>query len=809
MSCQTCNTCQNTCESVCQDICMSSCQDTCQICEGCDTCDSSQNVCTSVCQSVCLSSCQDTCQTCEDCDTCDNCQTGCQTNNHVWGEWITVTPATCVSTGVKRRTCTLCSAFEEQTIPIDSNAHSWADTVTYSQTHPHNGSRKCKLCGIQNPNDAYVYTGNYPGCNSCVSLPAPLHLSISAFNCYSIRFYWDRVVNASGYHILLNDIQISSTNDTIATINNLLPATEYSIKVQAYNSYLVSSASEALIHKSPLLSPTNVDVSSIRKTTARISWNSVPDATGYRLYLNNNLIYTGANTSYDLAGLTAGTCYRYAIQAYNTAGFVSLRLEKEFTTIVNKPNKPTASNISYDFVSDGASVTLSWDAVQGATGYHLLMDGNIKYSGENLSYTVVVPSSKSPSRFRVMAYNDAGVSDESDYCNVTVTYNSQRYNAELAKKCAEYALLAYDEMKLNSNNRYYDSKDRGNKKPTVLIDKLQTDGYTLSNDSNSINYGDNCEHNVSHVFATKSILFNGTNRTLVAIIIRGTDGVEWKGNMDVTNTSYDSTMNEHYSFKQAEIDLRTNPSTGLTCYLTKNNISNPVYLITGHSRGAAVANLLAESLSKTAGESNVYAYMFATPNNVKVSSANTERKNIYNFCFNDDFVPQVPLAGWGYSKHGITFVKTAGDLYENNVSFKNDLDVYAADSNKKSVSFNLSGTSSLISHVQLHWENLESYYKDPRIFTRTEEQCITNNLTIPTYNDTYITLYNFFRDIIAPAAMEVDGSSLGVIAPIINPESDYKYIASFFVNGSAISDSIYFGHHAFTYYTAIKYGLFN
>jgi hypothetical protein len=42
-------------------------------------------------------------------------------------------------------------------------------------------------------------------------------------------------------------------------------------------------------------------------------------------------------------------------------------------------------------------------------------------------------------------------------------------------------------------------------------------------------------------------------------------------------------------------------------------------------------------------------------------------------------------------------------------------------------------------------------------------------------------------------------------------DSDFSEIAKFFVSGSGffiISDYIYNAHHAFTYYTAIKYGLF-
>lgn len=57
-------------------------------------------------------------------------------------------------------------------------------------------------------------------------------------------------------------------------------------------------------------------------------------------------------------------------------------------------------------------------------------------------------------------------------------------------------------------------------------------------------------------------------------------------------------------------------------YIPYNNISNPIFLVTGHSLGAAVANLLAEHLNSckdtnhcqgSRTEKDIYSYTFATP----------------------------------------------------------------------------------------------------------------------------------------------------------------------------------------------------
>jgi hypothetical protein len=359
-------------------------------------------------------------------------------------------------------------------------------------------------------------------------------------------------------------------------------------------------------------------------------------------------------------------------------------------------------------------------------------------------------------------------------------------------------MLAYDEFGKNGSGRYYDGgRDEGKKVPTALVNELKADGFAVSN-SDAKNYFDTDYKNVSYVFANKIISFNGSVRTLVAVIIRGTDGEEWKGNMDITGSSYNASCNNHYSFEKASNDLRTKEEKGLNKCLSDNKITNPVYLITGHSCGAAVANLLAETLTSNNGVSNVFAYTFAMPNNTK--KPNTSRKNIRNFCFNDDFVPQVPLSKWGYGKHGIAYTKIAETLYSNsnNSKFKEDMDKFLSDSEKGSASFDLESTTSLLDYVYDKWGSVDVYYTKKRY---------TSAPLIKT------TLYKFFRNVVAPAAMEgkMGMAALGAEA-IKLLGSDYAPIARFFIAGNAnapfMSKRIYHTHVAFTYYDAIKHGLF-
>jgi len=88
----------------------------------------------------------------------------------------------------------------------------------------------------------------------------------------------------------------------------------------------------------------------------------------------------------------------------------------------------------------------------------------------------------------------------------------------------------------------------------------------------------------------------------------------------------------------------------------------------GHSRGAAVANIIAGTVS-TASEwqerinrNGVFGYTFACP--AVSTAADSSLTNIFNYNNGGDVVPALPLADWGYRRFGQTIVLPASD-YDN------------------------------------------------------------------------------------------------------------------------------------------------
>ncbi len=153
--------------------------------------------------------------------------------------------------------------------------------------------------------------------------------------------------------------------------------------------------------------------------------------------------------------------------------------------------------------------------------------------------------------------------------------------------------------------------------------------------------------------------------TLVTAVIRGDEyGGEWASNFHLTEDAMNAGY--HYGFYHAACSVYDN----LTAELEE--IDGPVKVwITGYSRGAAVANILAGMLDDYSGESknlsaeHIYAYTFATPCGVlpvKNPEADLYR-NIFNIINPGDLVPRVVPAEWGYTRYGrtLSFNPEAGD----------------------------------------------------------------------------------------------------------------------------------------------------
>lgn len=148
-------------------------------------------------------------------------------------------------------------------------------------------------------------------------------------------------------------------------------------------------------------------------------------------------------------------------------------------------------------------------------------------------------------------------------------------------------------------------------------------------------------HPIKVTIGHKTISFNQEDYDLYAILVRGTtDAMEWVSNFDLNSLNNDCAN----QFVIPKNEIRSLFDSYKKNYFTSGTTAK--IWITGHSRGGAVANLLAHELSSKYAASNVYAYTFAS---AKVVTKKIDDANIFNYLIQEDIVPKVPP---GYVRYG-------------------------------------------------------------------------------------------------------------------------------------------------------------
>ena len=160
------------------------------------------------------------------------------------------------------------------------------------------------------------------------------------------------------------------------------------------------------------------------------------------------------------------------------------------------------------------------------------------------------------------------------------------------------------------------------------------------------------EYNSFPAYTIAEKIVNGKKYVVVAM--RGTDSNgDW-----ITDAMVGYEKVKHQGFEDAKNYIYSQ------LYNHLDGFNNTTFLITGHSYGGAIANLLAKELSDNAVPQNcVFAYTFATPNVAKTNSGlnpNGIHDNIFNICNQLDPVTGTPVTinPWSSStwiKYGRTY----------------------------------------------------------------------------------------------------------------------------------------------------------
>ena len=261
-------------------------------------------------------------------------------------------------------------------------------------------------------------------------------------------------VGVAGYNVYVNDSETPVNGETLVTgteyaLESLTAGTEYKVTVKAVDA--AGNVSEGAVYtfttknaadtEAPS-APTNVVVTDVTTTTAKVTWNEATDnvaVVGYNVYLNEKKINETliTTTEYDLTALTEETNYSVKVTAVDAAKNESERSEAAtFTTPKTQdteaPSVPAGVAAS-DVTQTGAKITwtASTDNV-GVAGYNV-------YLGESKVNTSPVT---------VTEYDLTGLTVNTEY-TVTVSAVDAAGNESARSEAATFKTLEAEEEKDN------------------------------------------------------------------------------------------------------------------------------------------------------------------------------------------------------------------------------------------------------------------------------------------------------------------------------------------------------------------------
>ncbi|MFE5319168.1 fibronectin type III domain-containing protein [Paenibacillus sp. NPDC056579] len=222
----------------------------------------------------------------------------------------------------------------------------------------------------------------------------------------SIVISWDPVFNAAGYDIEVDGLVVDNGLNTFYEHKGINANDAHTYRVRAKNAGGTGEWADAVIKSTIFGKPQNLTAVAT-STSITLSWDLVPGATGYDVFYDGDIIDNGASGSFEHRGLDPYSWHVYRVRAKNdqVVGEWSDSLTK--VTVLGTP-----SNIQID--PSSTQITLSWDSVQGATGYEIEADGVLLDNGSATSYVHQGLQPNTNHSYRIRAKNEESVGEWSE-----------------------------------------------------------------------------------------------------------------------------------------------------------------------------------------------------------------------------------------------------------------------------------------------------------------------------------------------------------------------------------------------------------
>lgn len=258
------------------------------------------------------------------------------------------------------------------------------------------------------------------------------NLASSNISSSSLTLSWTSSTSSdiASYEVYNGVTLLSTVTGNSYNVSGLSALTQYTFTVKAKdtsgNVSIGASVTATTTDVADTTAPadvTNLAASNVTETTVDLSWTASisTDVVGYDVYNGVTLITTVTGTTYQVAGLTAGTAYTFNVIAKDGAGNESVGTSVNVTTQVAADTTPPNNVTNLTATPGETIVDLAWTVSTSGdvAGYQILQGTTVLGTVTGTTYQATGLTASTQYTFTVKAYD--GANNYASGASVTTT----------------------------------------------------------------------------------------------------------------------------------------------------------------------------------------------------------------------------------------------------------------------------------------------------------------------------------------------------------------------------------------------------
>ncbi len=237
--------------------------------------------------------------------------------------------------------------------------------------------------------------------STLLAAPANIKVTVSG---NEVKVEWDMVVGADGYGLEIDGTEIRLDANTEYTQTVLDFGVKHIYKVRAYKGSEAGEWSDTTIKTTKIGKPSKVEVTTTSSISINIGWDKVEGATAYDLMVDGKIVENLVTNAYSHIDLAPNSIHTYMVRAKDNENIGEWTDKISTFTNVAVPTGIAA-------LVKSKSITITWNEVDGAESYEIMVDGNIISTNSKTLYEHIGLLPNTRHNYHIRSKNTIGVSD--------------------------------------------------------------------------------------------------------------------------------------------------------------------------------------------------------------------------------------------------------------------------------------------------------------------------------------------------------------------------------------------------------------